>query len=349
MTSSNFGSVVGLGVDLIFFAIFYSWYKRINRSADEIKKAPYRRLDDQLIKDLSEGKSPSLAYACVEGEVMPVSQVLHSRHVEGQNGVIQHITLTEHKSKRIQGVWTDIKNVIQDKIQAVPFYLKRWLGKESQTEILVTEPTSANFLLDDLTITHDSFEPVERGNVVARGIDHIFGEVNKGYHETEKMLLTNTLILGIGEIAYIDNKLQLSPPKDGQMYILTKMSRGEVIKKLETRSFWVKFFMLSAGAVGVSLLLHILYKQFKRWKSNRSREQFISEVRNLRLRNEEREADESNDSNTCVVCLANPREIVLLDCGHICLCAECVLNLPEPLTCPVCRQNVDRYITTYHP
>lgn len=244
---------------------------------------------------------------------------------------------------------TDVQNSIQDKIQTVPFALKRWLGKESQTEICVNEPTTAQFLLDDLIITHDSFEPTEGGNVVSRGLDRIFGEVNKGYHETEKMLLTNTLILGIGEIALKDNKLQLGPPKNGQLYVLTKMSRGEVIKKLETKSFWVKFFMLSAGAIGASILVHIIYKQYKQRKSNRGRKQFLEEVRNLRQQTAQQQEDRSDESNTCVVCLANRREIVLLDCGHICLCAECVTVMPEPLTCPVCRAPVDRYITTYNP
>ncbi|XP_060561633.1 mitochondrial ubiquitin ligase activator of nfkb 1-like [Ruditapes philippinarum] len=350
MTGSDIGSIIGLGVDLIFFTIFYRWFKTINRSADEIKKAPYRKLDDSLVKELSEGKSSCLAYACVEGEVMPVREVLHSRHAEGKTGVMQHIIITEHKSKRLQGIWTDVKNTIQDKIQTVPFTIKRWLGKEAKTEILVTEPTTANFLLDDLTITHDVFEPVEGGNMLSRGMDHLFGDVSKGYHETEKMLLTNTLLLGIGEIAYLDNKLQLQPPKNGQMYILTKLSRGEVIKKLENKSFWVKFFMLSAGAIGTALLIHIIYKQIKIFKAKRIREDFINSVRELRRQTEDQREESDNDiSSSCVVCLSNPREIVLLDCGHICLCAECVTILPEPLKCPVCRQDVDRYLTTYNP
>lgn len=251
----------------------------------------------------------------------------------------------------IECLWnfrTDLKNTIQDKVQTVPFLLKRWLGKESKTEIFVNEPTAANFLMNDLSITHDSFEPAESGNVVSRGLDRIFGDVNKGYHETEKMLLTNTLILGIGEIALIDNKLQLQPPRNGQMYILTKMSRAEVIKKLEIKSFWVKFFMISTGVVGASIVLYIVHKRYKEWKRNRTREQFRATVQVLRAQSRDGEEDERYAGNLCVVCLTNSREIVLLDCGHICLCADCVVILPQPLTCPVCRSPVDRYITTYN-
>lgn len=81
---------------IITYVVFYTL---------SLQNAPYHRLDENLIKELSDAKTPVLGYACVEGEVVPVGQVLQSRHVEGQNGVIQHISLTEHKSKRIQGVW----------------------------------------------------------------------------------------------------------------------------------------------------------------------------------------------------------------------------------------------------
>lgn len=343
---SDFGSIIGLGVDLAFFTIFYTWFKKINKSADEIKKAPYYKLDDNLLKEVSKGKT--IPYACVEGEVMPVKQVLHSKHVEGQIGVIQHTLLEEHKSQRIQGVWTDVKNAIADKVQTVPFLLKRWLGKESKTEIRVEEPTAANYLMGELTTTYDSFEPTSAGNMVSRGIDRIFGEVNKGYHETERMLLTNTLLLGIGEITLVENKLHLRPPQNGKMYVLTKMSRGEVIKHLENKSFWVRVMLVSTGAIGAAILLHIFYKYYKQWKSDRARLNFISEVRNLRKQAEER-VELEDSAETCVVCLNNRREIVLLECGHICLCAECLVIMPEPLTCPVCRSPVDRYITTYNP
>ena len=31
----------------------------------------------------------------------------------------------------------------------------------------------------------------------------------------------------------------------------------------------------------------------------------------------------SAENSTCVICLINPRELVLLDCGHVCLCMDC--------------------------
>ena len=43
----------------------------------------------------------------------------------------------------------------------------------------------------------------------------------------------------------------------------------------------------------------------------------------------------------CVVCSTNPRDVILLHCGHICVCAGCVQNLPSN-QCPICRANIER-------
>ena len=244
-----------------------------------------------------------------------------------------------------------MKNSIQDKLHSVPFVLQRWLGKDDKSQIQVMDPMSASLLTDDLTVTHDVFNPTESGNLVSRGMDRLFGEVIKGYHETEKMLLTNTLLLGVGEIAIVDGQLTIKPPRSGAQYILTKSSKTEIIKSMESKSFWIKVVVIGTGIVGATLLCGILYRAIKKHREQRDRQQFIQDVRQLRLQAERRREEEANNEteNTCIVCLANPREIVLLDCGHLCLCADCVTQLPEPMLCPICRQSVERYVTTYRP
>lgn len=39
---------------------------------------------------------------------------------------------------------------------------------------------------------------------------------------------------------------------------------------------------------------------------------------------------------TCTVCLVNPREVILLNCGHVCVCADCCVKLGKK--CPICRE-----------
>ena len=40
--------------------------------------------------------------------------------------------------------------------------------------------------------------------------------------------------------------------------------------------------------------------------------------------------------DTCCICLTNPPNIILTDCGHICICENCNKNIIE-LKCPLCR------------
>ena len=52
-------------------------------------------------------------------------------------------------------------------------------------------------------------------------------------------------------------------------------------------------------------------------------------------------ADESDEEGRwempdCVVCLDNPREVVVVACGHMTLCRACAAAMTS---CPICRQD----------
>ena len=51
-------------------------------------------------------------------------------------------------------------------------------------------------------------------------------------------------------------------------------------------------------------------------------------------------ADEDNARNECVVCLDAPKTIVLIPCGHKCLCEACAEWIEVGDPCPVCREKV---------
>lgn len=48
----------------------------------------------------------------------------------------------------------------------------------------------------------------------------------------------------------------------------------------------------------------------------------------------------------CIVCMVNPREVLLLNCKHLVLCVECCtrLEMDLPFRCPVCRLDVTQTI-----
>lgn len=55
------------------------------------------------------------------------------------------------------------------------------------------------------------------------------------------------------------------------------------------------------------------------------------------------------DDRLCVVCQENPKCVVLLPCGHVCVCTECEHKLrgENEFQCPVCRQRVRETALVY--
>lgn len=52
------------------------------------------------------------------------------------------------------------------------------------------------------------------------------------------------------------------------------------------------------------------------------------------------------EDETCVVCLTNDRDTMILPCRHMCLCAECADVLRRQTNkCPICRTAIDRLLT----
>ena len=46
----------------------------------------------------------------------------------------------------------------------------------------------------------------------------------------------------------------------------------------------------------------------------------------------------NNHESTCVICLTDIRNVLLLPCRHICLCGSCAENLKfQSANCPICR------------
>lgn len=54
---------------------------------------------------------------------------------------------------------------------------------------------------------------------------------------------------------------------------------------------------------------------------------------------------ELTELQQCLVCCQNPREIILLPCGHVCLCLDCSERIND--LCPVCRAEIQTKATAY--
>ena len=54
---------------------------------------------------------------------------------------------------------------------------------------------------------------------------------------------------------------------------------------------------------------------------------------------------EESDS-TCVICMDAPLEMVLVPCGHMCVCESCSRQI---ISCPMCRKTVDNAVKVFFP
>ncbi|XP_013400391.1 mitochondrial ubiquitin ligase activator of nfkb 1-A [Lingula anatina] len=344
------GELIALGVDILLTYLFYELYKSNTQSANKLKKAPQCELNNELVQKLQGQESPHLAYACIEGTVHATSTPLQSHYRTEDQGVIHRIIKSEHRSKKSGGgFWADDVKTIIDHTYDVPMFIKNPEIAMSP-EMLVISPLEANYLQESFYTTYDKFVPNESG-ALSKLIDRWWGDTVKGYQETEQMLKIGTHLLGVGEICLEDGKLKLKPPRvQGAKYILSTLGKNEIIKRLEKRGTIFKVITGLCSAVGLALLIFYLRKKYKQWLESQEYEE-IRRARQTSTTTRQRDNGDDDgsapDSQLCVVCLSNPRELVLLECGHICLCADCAEQLPRPRKCPVCRQTITRIIPTF--
>ena len=53
-----------------------------------------------------------------------------------------------------------------------------------------------------------------------------------------------------------------------------------------------------------------------------------------------------DEDTQCAICLDNEREIVMVPCGHYCICGECANQIIKSFgTCPLCRTKIELAVT----
>ncbi|KAK2155449.1 hypothetical protein LSH36_240g03028 [Paralvinella palmiformis] len=351
-----------VGLDAVMLYGLKRWYHGKVRSAEEIEAIQCYKISDDLRSVLQKQDDSKLPYACIEGIVMPTGLPLHSHFDSSEKGVIQHVQFVEHKSKRTNGYWSDVKNIIKDITRVCGFVVvdrdSTSSLQDAQVLVEVLEPLSAEFLMDSLPTTYDQYTP-NSDTILSRGIDRIFGEVSKGYQETEKMLLVGDRVLGIGQLMLIGGKIMLEAPSDNSKhFILSTLTKKQIVNAMKSEARLLKYAMLISGLFGSVLLVYLLRKKIRQlidnYRINRMYRE-IQQQRELRHRqgtnlagSSEDDEDKANSEN-CIICLDNGREVVLLECGHVCLCVDCARALPEPRKCPICRGTITRYVPLFRP
>merc|ERR1719309_1663086 len=205
----------------------------------------------------------------------------------------------------------------------------------------------------DLETVFDQFEPSVSGMSNNLG-GLVTGQILKGVQRTEMMLTSGTTLTGVGELVVSADGIKLQPPSDGRSYYLVKSSISSLINEMEGGKQVWKICLWIFGSVGAFMFILTCYRFYKKYLQEKMSNQVHDDIQAARLRTiadsdqdqeepEPRpEAVEVAEHSLCVVCLRAEREVILLDCGHVCVCSDCagrIIRLGH--NCPVCRSSID--------
>jgi len=294
-----------------------------------------------------------------------------------------HALIEHKKNHSRSGFWYDSERVIQTHSNQVPFCLiAPGLQQKSANDALwnaiggrkvakklgvgVTDWSEATRM--DMDVTKDIFEAAPSGLA-----DHVWGwvegEKQLGLQNKECMLLNGTTLTAIGEvIVTADNNVKIQPPTGGQHYYLVKDTVKELIRDLERGCRGLKITLALFGGVGAAILCYVGYKYYKRKMEHlaaHANQRLLDDIISGRTQRgtssnggdvvtgaatgsdleagAEGETAGVGGGASCVVCLGRQREVILFDCSHVCMCAECAREImTRDQTCPVCRATIHR-------
>ena len=150
-----------------------------------------------------------------------------------------------------------------------------------------------------------------------------------------------------------DGTLNLRPPSNGSNYFLSITDFDTLRGEQESKTVCLRVVAIVSALAGAAVLLWVgrryFYQLKVRWERERERREFE------RLQTERAHdpvagpgaPQEERMDNVCVICLSQPRNCILLDCGHVCCCYSCYQALPRR-HCPICRQSISRVVPLYH-
>ncbi|XP_046482868.1 mitochondrial E3 ubiquitin protein ligase 1 [Neodiprion pinetum] len=336
------GEIIALGVDGIIFGICLKQYYHCKNALTAVKGAEFYDVGTDLGKILDNTSGQKLDYVAIRGIVKPLGEPLYSVKNKDLAGVVQKLSVKEHVVARTTtGFWSDQERTIQEVYNNVPFVLRHGTYNVEVVDALAAE------ILDMDTIS-DHFEPS-----VPTFTDHLWGFFTgvrqRGLQSTEEMLRDGAIITGIGELSKTvarSGGIRLQPPLNGTPYYLTSMSVTSLLRKLDDRKKTYWWLCVMFGGIGL-LISGIVVRRY--WK-DREEERLAKELREslAASRKERRQRVRDKDlreDQICVVCRSNPKEIILLPCGHVCLCEDCAEGIITQ--CPVCRTTISQKNPAY--
>ncbi|XP_045490875.1 mitochondrial E3 ubiquitin protein ligase 1-like [Colias croceus] len=331
--SEVIAEAIVLSIDSLILGFCVKQLSKCKHILNALQTAPVLDIDSNLQKEINKYPNCVVPYVVIRGLVKPLGNPITSNYNQSVTGVIQRLTIKEHVIARTSaGFWSDQTRTIHEVCNATPFVLTN--GKHS---IEIVDALAAELL--DLDVISDKFEPMSPGV-----IDHVWGFFSgvrqRGLQTMEEMLRDGSYITAIGELSRNSSGLKIQPPKDGLPLYLTTATKSSLLKRLASSRDLLRVLIVVFGTVAAVASGRIAYKYMKRRKRRAAED---SMKRQLAAGRRERRAQNRDkglsDVQLCVVCTDNPKEIILLPCGHVCLCEDCSENIRD--NCPICRERIE--------
>ncbi|XP_028283549.1 mitochondrial ubiquitin ligase activator of nfkb 1-A [Parambassis ranga] len=337
--SLSFTEALCLGTSLAISGLCYYLYRKNKKTVDKLDNAPHFNIDGKLKDILEVTPGACLQYAVVEGVVKPAGEPLRSQFHKDIVGVLHKLEVREHRLvwRGYSNIWSDDERVLHKQVSMVPFLLR---GLD-ETAVRVHCPLQASGL--NMEMTYEKFHQVSHGFVDLVG-QYLSGVKPKGQLEIEEMLKVGTTVTGVGELMLdTDGTLNLRPPSDGAQYILSMADYDTLRNECKAATTVWKDMTIIFALAGAAALCWVGLRYYQhqklRWERDKERREFErqrSEARRFPVQD-----GENNQENICVICLSQPRNCILLNCGHVCCCYTCYQALPQR-RCPICRQGIVR-------
>ncbi|NXU56100.1 MUL1 ligase, partial [Turnix velox] len=293
-------------------ALLYSVYRQKARVARGLQGARKVRLDGELQAVLLEAPGRCVPYAVIEGVVRSVKETLGSQFVESCKGVVQRLTLQEHKMvwNRTTHLWNDYEKIIHQRTNTTPFDLVP-LEEDGAggVAVRVMKPLEASEL--SLETVYEKFHPSVQSFTDVIG-HYISGERPKGIQETEQMLKVGTALTGVGELILDHTTIKLQPPKQGLPYYLSDLDFQSLLQKQEANVRFWKVLTLLFGFATCTVLFFILRKQYRHHRQRQHLKNMQEEFRQAqeRLMQEMKAEGVETPKNACVICLSSIKSCV---------------------------------------
>lgn len=322
---------VFLGVDVLLLGLCFKEYHHFKKISKALKDAPQLAIDESLADRLKKSDN-KIKYGVIRGTVTPIGAPLKSVMGPSVTGVLQIIKLNEHRVARgFAGIWAEQRKLIHISCNEVPFSLTSGkLGVE------IVDGLSAEIL--DMDTVYDNYEPSSLSF-----FDHIFGFFSgvrqKGMQTTEEVLRDGSFITAVGEIEMDGNCIRLQPSSVAPMF-LTTATKNTLLKKFEEAKSSMLFKVIICGTISAVLIGLITRKIYKRKKMEWDEQRLRDKLERSRAQRRALARQQVfSDEQRCVVCVDNPKEVICLPCGHVCLCENCAEKIK--LNCPVCRSKIE--------